>query len=169
MSNVAYFTSSPAALMRRWQASSATTTTTTTTTSTTTTTTLPIYTVDMYLKLGEDPYNMNKIDYGLYYSVNYGADILGSTLDNFNQDECLFVTTIYVTEGYTFSLGCKNTGGGAIQYNVDANFADCPSNDNIYCGTVNDDGTSNYNYGAITSNISFYVTVFVKDGDFGFC
>ena len=59
MSNIAYFTTSPAMLMRKWKASSATTTTSTTTT---TTTTCAVTSIDVYV--------------GFHYGVDAGCDCL---------------------------------------------------------------------------------------------
>jgi hypothetical protein len=100
MSNIAYFTTSPAALMRKWVAGEGSITTTT---STTTTTTCPIYNLDIYVGffigvntscdcfICPDCGNENIL---LEFSVDGGSSWSEYTnLNSQNNDTCTFIAT----------------------------------------------------------------------------
>lgn len=109
MSNIAYFTTSPAILMRRRQAAGSTTTTTststttsTTSTSTTTTTTCPVYSLDIYVRFSLEPNigcdcficpDCSNESYELQYSDDAGSNWNYLASLNSLTTACTFVST----------------------------------------------------------------------------
>jgi hypothetical protein len=148
MSNIAYFTTSPAMLMKQWKASSATTTTTTTIDCN------QVYTIDVYAASNSKCELCTSCDaicaecdvIQLEYSTDGGSSWNAGGIYFDTVTSCAYVGTFNIgicETSLIFRIISQNRCSGPIYFKYAKDSSTCPSARTADCGDCTDSETTN--------------------------
>jgi len=124
-----------------------------------------VRTVTIAANYSSDPTNETTSDFGLYYSLGNGSDILITAGNNITTT-CNSITTLYISPQQTLYVGFKYDAGKLQSgRNFDTNYsiggdANCPGlGSQVYCGTYNVGGNP---FGINISNSDVYIAISIS-------